>query len=83
MCEIMSKGLKEALTVSIVTHVNRVESSSINLTYVEGIKRCSKWSHTFVFITSLIFNGFSIRKLLYMLKYFERVESQNNFRIEY
>ena len=33
MCEMMSKGSKEALTVSIVTyvtHVNRVESSSIN-----------------------------------------------------
>ena len=70
MCEIMSKGSKEALTVSIVTyvtHVDRVESSSINSIrtscfYVEGVERTSKWSYTSVLITSLIFNEFSIRK---------------------
>ena len=70
MCEKMSKGSKEALTVSIVsyvTHVGRVKSSSINSIglscfYVKGVKRSSKWSYTSVLITSLIFNGFSIPK---------------------
>ena len=33
MCEMMSKGLKEALTVLIVTHVKRVE----RLHYVHNI----------------------------------------------
>ena len=33
MCEMMSKGLKEALTVLIVTHVERVE----RLHYVHNI----------------------------------------------
>ena len=31
MCEMMSKGLKEVLTVLIVTHVERVESSVCHL----------------------------------------------------
>ena len=45
MCEMMSKGSKEALTVLIVTHV----------TYVKGVK-----SFTVLLITFLIFNQFSI-----------------------
>ena len=68
---LMSKGSKEALTVLIVTHVERVE----RLHYVHNIdtfNAMSKWSknyvmlkkrtYTFLLITSLIFNGFSIRK---------------------
>ena len=53
---------------SNLTHVKGVESSSINTIravnamYVEGVKRSSKWSYTSLLITSLIFNGFSIRK---------------------
>ena len=46
MCKMMSKGLKEALTVSIVTyvtHVDRVESgvcrSKQCVNYVEGVER--------------------------------------------
>ena len=69
-CEMMSKGLKEALTVLIVTHVERVE----RLHYVHNIHLmlCRKGrkifymlkqgTNTFLLITFLIFNRFSIRK---------------------
>ena len=71
---LMSKGSKEALTVQIVTlvtHVIRVE----RLHYVHNIDTFNallkglkdyvmlkKRTYTFLLITSLIFNGFSIRK---------------------
>ena len=46
MCEMMSKGLKEALTVLIVTHV----------THVEGVERSlNSFTHNFLNI-QLIFN---------------------------
>ena len=95
MCEMMSKGSKEALTVLIVTHVTHVEGveRSLNssncyscyscrkgqkitrLHYVHNIDTFNamlkgskdyvmlkKRTYTFLLITSLIFNGFSIRK---------------------
>ena len=65
------KRVKEALTVLIVTHVKRVE----RLHYVHNIDTFNamskgsknyvtlkKRTYTFLLITSLIFNGFSIRK---------------------
>ena len=68
---LMSKGSKEALTVLIVTHVERVE----RLHYVHNIDTFNamskgskdyvmlkKRTYTFLLTTSLIFNGFSIRK---------------------
>ena len=68
---LMSKGSKEALTVQIVTHVEGVE----RLHYVHSIDTFNamskgskdyvmlkKRTYTFLLITSLIFNGFSIRK---------------------
>ena len=68
---LMSKGSKGALTVLIVTHVERVE----RLHYVHNIDTSNamskgskdnvmlkKRTYTFLLITSLIFNGFSIRK---------------------
>ena len=68
---LMSKGLKEALTVLIVTHVERVE----RLHYVHNIDTFNAMSkgskdyvmlkqgtYTFLLITFLIFNRFSIRK---------------------
>ena len=68
---LMLKGSKEALTVLIVTHVERVE----RLHYVHNIDTFNamskgsknyvmlkKRTYTFLLITSLIFNGFSIRK---------------------
>ena len=68
---LMSKGLKEALTVLIVNHVERVE----RLHYVHNIDTFNamskgsknyvmlkKRTYTILLITSLIFNGFSIRK---------------------
>ena len=68
---LMSKGSKGALTVLIVTHVERVE----RLHYVHNIDTFNamskgskdyvmlkKRTYTFLLITSLIFNGFSIRK---------------------
>ena len=48
MCEMMSKGSKEALTVLIVTHV----------THVKGVEEAL----TVLLITFLIFNRFSIHK---------------------
>ena len=67
----MTKGLKEALTVLIVTHVERVK----RLHYVHNIDTFNamlkgskdyvmlkKRTYTFLLITSLLFNGFSIRK---------------------
>ena len=71
MCEMMSKGSKEALTVLIVTHVERVE----RLHYVHNIDTFNamlkgskdyvmlkQGTYTFLLITFLIFNRFSIRK---------------------
>ena len=68
---LMSKGLKEALTVLIVTHVERVE----RLHYVHNIDTFNAMSkgskdyvmlkqgtYTFLLITFLIFNRFSIHK---------------------
>ena len=68
---LMSKGSKEALTVLIVTHVERVER--LHCVYnidtfnamSKGLKNyvmLKKRTYTFLLITSLIFNGFSIRK---------------------
>ena len=74
MCEMMSKGSKEALTVLIdthVTHVKRVE----RLHYVHNIDTFNAMSkgskdyvmlkqrtYTFLLITFLIFKRFSIQK---------------------
>ena len=56
MCEMMSKGSKEALTVLIVTHVTHVEN-------VERLYYMLKQeTNTFLLITFLILNQFSIRK---------------------
>ena len=67
----MSKGSKEALTVLIVTHVERVErlhyvhnTDTFNA-MLKGSKdyvMLERRTYTFLLITSLIFNGFSIRK---------------------
>ena len=72
MCEMMSKGSKEALTVLIVTHVTQVKRVE-RLHYVHNIDTFNaiskglkdyvmlkKRTYTFLVITSLIFNGFSI-----------------------
>ena len=74
MCEMMSKGSKEALTVLIVTHVTHVKRVE-RLYYVhnidtfnamsKGSKDCymlKQGTNTFLLITFLIFNRFSIRK---------------------
>ena len=71
---LMSKGSKEALTVLIVTHVTHVERVE-RLHYVHNIDTFNamlkgsknyvmlkKRTYTFLLITSLIFNGFLIRK---------------------
>ena len=71
---LMSKGSKEALTVLIVTYVTHVERVE-RLHYVHNIdtfNAMSKWSkdyvmlkqgtYTFLLITFLIFNQFSIHK---------------------
>ena len=68
---LMSKGSKEALTILIVTHVERVK----RLHYVHKIDTFNAMSkgskdyvilkqgtYTFLLITFLIFNRFSIRK---------------------
>ena len=56
MCEMMLKGLKEALTVLIVTHVAHVKR-------VERLYYMLKQGrNTFLLITFLIFNRFSIHK---------------------
>ena len=77
MCEMMSKGSKEALTVLIVTdvtHVERVKSGVCGLCtqyrysqcYVKRVERLcymlKQGTNTFMLITFLIFNRFSIRK---------------------
>ena len=56
MCEMMLKGLKEALTVLIVTHVTHVKRVE-RLCYM-----LKQGTDTFLFITFLIFNRFSICK---------------------
>ena len=72
MCEMMSKGSKEALTVLIVTHVTHVERVK-RLYYVHNIdtfnavskRLCymlKQGTNIFWLITFLIFNRFSIRK---------------------
>ena len=71
---LMSKGLKEALTVLIVTHVTHVKRVE-RLHYVhnidtfnvmsKGSKDCvmlKQRTYTFLFITFLIFMRFSIQK---------------------
>ena len=71
---LMSKGSKEALTVIIVTHVSHVERVE-RLHYVHNIdtfnamsKRSKDYvmlkqgTYTFLLITFLIFNRFSIHK---------------------
>ena len=64
MCEIMSKGWKEALTVLIVTHVANVEGSKealtvlivTHVTHVKGVKRSlNSFTHNFL-NTQQIFN---------------------------
>ena len=92
MCEMMLEGLKEALTVLIVTHVTHVKRVKRTLTvlivthvtHVERVERLhyvhnidtfnamskgskdyvmlKKRTYTLLLITSLIFNGLSIRK---------------------
>ena len=75
MCEVMSKGSKEALTALIVTHVAHVERVE-RLHYVhnidtfnamfERVKRLcymlKQRTNTFLLITFLKINRFSIRK---------------------
>ena len=74
VCEMMSKGSKEALTVLIVTHVTHVESIE-RLHYIHNIDTFNTMSkgwkdyvmlkqgtYTFLLITFLIFNQFSIQK---------------------
>ena len=74
MCEMMSKGSKEALTVLIDTHVTHVERVE-RLHYVHNIDTFNAMSkgskdyvmlkqvtYSFLLITFLIFNRFSIRK---------------------
>ena len=74
MCEMMSKGSKEALTFLIVTHVTHVKRVE-RLHYVHNIDTFNAMSkgskdyvilkqgtNTFLLITFLIFNQFSIQK---------------------
>ena len=74
MCEMMSKGSKEALTVLIVTHVTHVKRVK-RLHYVHNIDTFNAMSngskdyvmlkqstYTFLLITFLIFKQFSIQK---------------------
>ena len=74
MCEMMSKGSKEALTVLIVTHVTHVERVK-RLHYVHNIDTFNAMSkgskdyvmlkqetYAFLLIIFLIFNQFSIPK---------------------
>ena len=51
MCEIMSKGSKEALTVLIVTHVERVERSlnSFNCYSCYSCRKGRKWCLQFLY----------------------------------
>ena len=65
MCEMMSKGSKEALTVLIDTHVTHVKRVK-RLQNIDTFNAMSKWSkdyvmlkqgiYTFLLITFLIFN---------------------------
>ena len=68
---LMSKGSKEALTVLIVTHVERVKRLHYvhNIDTINAMSKGSKdyvmlkqGKYTFLLITFLIFNRFSIRK---------------------
>ena len=74
MCEMMSNGSKEALTVLIVTHATHVEGVE-RLHYVHNIDTFSamlkgskdyvmmkQGTYTFLLITLLIFNRFLICK---------------------
>ena len=74
MCEMMSKGLKEALTVLIVIYVTHVKGVK-RLHYVHNIDTFNVMSkgskdyvmlkqrtYTFLLITFLIFKRFSIQK---------------------
>ena len=107
MCEMMWKGSKEALTVLIDTHVTHVKGVK-RLHYVHNIDTFNAMSkgskdyvmlkqgtYTFLLITFLIFNQFSIQKsfgklrlrpiqpyhsMLYMSKHVKGVESLNNFQ---
>ena len=79
MCEMMSKGSKGALTVLIVTHVTHVERverlhyiHNIDLyihCYIKRVKRLcymlKQGTNTFLLITFLIFNRFSIPKKIW------------------
>ena len=69
MCEMMSKGLKEVLTVLIVTHITHVEKGQKIILctqyryiqcYVERVERLcymlKQGTNTFLLITFLIFN---------------------------
>ena len=76
MCEMMSKGSKEALTVLIVTHVTHVERVKVvfvayiyNIDTFNAMSKGSKdyvmlkqGTCIFLLITFLIFNRFSIPK---------------------
>ena len=76
MCEMMSKGSKEALTVLIVTHVTHECQKGQKITlctqyryiqsYIERVERLchmlKQGTNTFLLITFLIFNRFSIHK---------------------
>ena len=68
---LMSKGSKEALTVLIVTHVERVKRLHYvhNIDTFNAMSKVSKdyvilkqGTYTFLLITFLIFNRFSIGK---------------------
>ena len=61
---LMLKGSKEALTVLIVTHATHVKIDTLN-TMSKGSKdyvMLKQGTNTFVLITFLIFNRFSICK---------------------
>ena len=68
MCEMMSKGSKEVVTVLIVTHVERLHYVH-NIDTFNAMSKGTKdyvmlkqGTYTFLLITFLIFNRFSIRK---------------------
>ena len=85
----MSKGSKETLTVLIVTHVTHVEGSKVVfVAYIHNIDTFNAMSkeskdyvmlkqgtYTFLLITFLIFNRFSICNTMYV----EGVESYFDF----
>ena len=87
VCEMMSKGLKEALTVLIDTHVTQVERVE-RFCYVET-RDIHIFAHNFLNIQPIFNPKKSFGKLrpfqpyhpmLCMLKHVEGVKSRNNFQ---